>query len=62
VIEVEQPAEVFRLYHWPFLQKQASVGKRNNILNPLMIVFAVVSQSPHLCIKPRLRVYPKSLI
>ncbi|MGD0060966.1 MAG: hypothetical protein ABSD58_16240 [Verrucomicrobiia bacterium] len=42
VIEVEQPAEAFRLHHSPFLLKGASVGKRNGIVDPRMTAFGVI--------------------
>src|ERR1017187_2593298 len=42
VIEVQQPAKAFHLYHWPFLPPQPWVGKRNGIVDSLMIAFGVV--------------------
>ena len=42
MIKVEQSAEAFRLYHWPFLPPQPWVGKGNHILDTLMITFGVI--------------------
>ena len=42
MVEVEQSAEAFRLHHSPFLLKEASAGKRNGILDTLVIAFGVI--------------------